>query len=177
MFIITDFIETFSTSHFSLSAKAKDWQHILCITDSDWPSWLPLLNLWFTNLPNKPTILVVAKSKLHHNMFGINRMDNVTWSNQTFQAFTTPSLQPLLCVKNAIFYHGSLKNFTKLYLAWLATTPTTGPNSPLLVCVSGACRLRHLSAYVGITWTLVHHSMVGGCTSYKSWIGFSCSDL
>ena len=170
----TDFIETLSSSHFTLSNKVHDWQHILCISTATWPSWLPLLNLWFNSSSIKPSILIITKSKLHHNLLGINRTSHITWSHQSFQAFTTSSFQPLLLVKDAIFFEGDLKGLSTLYLAWVETNNTTYTAPPLIVCVPGSCRLRQLSAYSALTWAQVNHSMVGGCTNCKVWIGFSC---
>ena len=163
-------IKSISDTHFTSVPSMNNYFNIICISTNDWPVWLPLINQWFTNCPTF-TVTVITPTRQYHNLFGINRNPNVQWSGENVSTMSNQQLLNLFANQHMCFYDGTLDTLANLHAAWFSLPFESCPK--LLLALNGTHRLQSLAELVHITWSLVSHHEVGGCTTIDAWMGYT----
>ena len=172
-------VDSLSTTQFVLSPEPREWNQITILCDHSWPSWVPLLNLWFTSNPHtsirQTTIVIISKDRSMFNLFGLNRQSNVKWSSQDLCLMTNAQLINVLLRTNACFYDGSVHAWLNIYRSWSSLPETLRPQ--LFCAMHNKYCLRTLNQCTDIIWQRASHGAVGGVTATQIWIGFSMPTL
>lgn len=94
------------------SSEALAWKSISILSTNHWPSWLPLLSLWFNPASvasaSPVQLTVIAKNSQLFNLFGINRHANVTWRPNDLNLMTNSQLTEVLLRSDSCFFDGDL---------------------------------------------------------------------
>ena len=153
-----------------LSNLGKRIKSIAIISDNSWPSWLYVLDLFLESSKAFKKATVFVSSKQFHNLFGTSRVRSVVWESISFGDSLPSKLSNVIDKSQVQLYSGSLQGLTSLH-AWLSPKQISRLN--LIAFVVGNVRLRNLKRFPSISWSNLHHSTVGGCSSGKFWLGFT----
>ena len=165
-------IDTSSQSKVVLSNLGKRITSITIISDSSWPSWLYVLDLFLESSPAFKKASVFVTSNECHNLFGTSRKRTIVWELISFQSRKIPKLLNSITSSSIQLFSGSLPGFMSL-LSLLSSQQRSKLN--LIAVLLGNIRLRNLSKYDNFTWITLDHSTVGGCSSGKIWCGYTRS--
>ena len=168
-----DLVDNTSQTKLFLSNLGLSFKTVIIISDTDWPSWLLLLDLFLEGSSKLQRILVYTPSCMHSNMFGISRSKIVSWKKLRFHGtFTKAFLKIIgnqLAHASVLLFSGSLSGLTTVINTFL---PVPLPTTTLFLClVPGQLRLRHLRQFQSLHWQTVKHASVGGTTNIIAWLG------
>ena len=173
------FIETVSDTKFSKAIEVQSWKHIAVLSEHYWPSWLPLIALWFSPSSSAPSvhtnITIVAKSRQLFNLFGLNRTSGINWRTQNLTSMSNQQIMEILLRIDACFFDGSLQLFRVIYRIWESLPSTLRPH--LICAMPNRYRLFSLSQSTEMIWKRASHCGVGGVTTSQIWIGFTMPTL
>ena len=140
-----DLIDSTSSFRLIISNLGKTMQHICIITDTAWPSWLHVVNIFLESLIICKQILVISPSLSCVNFFGTARDPRIKWRKLDFSTGLTPllkhRLQTWLVDTDLILFSGS---FPGLKLFTESLVPSTLLNTLLITIFHGKARLWQL---------------------------------
>ena len=178
LYVQLGFIESVSDTKFKKSQEVFSWHNIAIFSDKNWPSWLPILVLWFqsaSNDPSGPILTMFAKGRQLFNLFGLNRSSNIKWLTQNLTSASNQQLMDILLRMDACFYDGDFALFNVIYRIWLSLPSGLRPH--LICTLPNRCRLQTIGQCEEIVWKRASHDAVGGITTSQVWIGFSMPTL
>ena len=100
------------------------------------------------------------------NCFGINRNSSLKWITSDWKNLTNNLRIEFFQEYDCCFFDGNLGDFTLIHNAISTFQPSTSSTS-FVAALPGSYRLRQLARFENMTWTLIHHERVGGCTTTK----------
>ena len=166
-------VDILSQSKLNLSNLSHTFKKIVIISDTEWPSWLLLLDFLLESSTQLQKILVFAPSFMHSNMFGTNRNKLVEWKKFRFNSTLTPlvrkSVRVQLSSASLVLFEGCRDSLSLLLHTLLPDVCL--PKLHLLCLVTGPNRLRSLKRFQQLHWKVIKHLCVGGNTTSYAWLG------
>ena len=120
----------------------------------------------------KATILVPSLDYV--NYFGFSRNSKVVWKildfNVTIPVLLAHRVNKWIRSSDLVLFEGHLTGLQNMLGSLDAGNLK---KKPIVALLHGSVRLRRLKALKSITWTRIHHRLVGGATDGVFWLGFN----
>ena len=164
-----------SQSYLQLSKLGQSVRDTIIISESPWPSWLFVLDLFLETSTTLQQIVVFVPNFVQSNMFGTNRNKRIKLQRLDLKSSLSSrfasSIGKHLSTASMILFEGSALALDMLIHQCLHTTVDAAP--PFMALTPGNIHLRHLKTFHDLHWLKIKHPLCGGVTSISFWLGFN----